>query len=188
MAEKCHLPQTATLGALGEQVGMRRFDGRRDAETVRFRDPGRLIDDDLELVLQARYAADRVRGWAPMYRFEMRSVPGNERMGIIDLRIANTDWVCRYAGHIGYRVESPYRGHRYAARSCRLLLPLAKAHGLNPLWITCNPDNIASRKTCEIVGARLVEIVDVPPGTDLYLRGEVTKCRYRLDLLECAGR
>jgi tagatose 1,6-diphosphate aldolase len=63
-----------------------------------------------------------------------------------------------------------------------MLLPLARAHGLTTLWITCNPDNIASRRTCERIGARLVEVVDVPEGTPLYRRGERQKCRYCLEM------
>ena len=37
----------------------------------------------------------------------------------------------------------------------RLLLPLARRHGLQTVWITCNPDNWASRRTCELAGAEL---------------------------------
>ena len=87
-----------------------------------------------------------------------------------------------YGGHIGYDVSEEHRGKRYAARSCSLLLPLAKRHDLNPLWITSNPDNLPSRRTCEIIGARLIEIVDLPKETDLYQEGDRQKCRYRLDL------
>ncbi|MEZ4670788.1 MAG: hypothetical protein R3E39_23025 [Anaerolineae bacterium] len=65
---------------------------------------------------------------------------------------------------------------------CRLLLPLALQHGLETLWITCNPDNLASRKTCDLIGAELVEIVDLPPDTDMYREGARQKCRYRLVL------
>jgi tagatose 1,6-diphosphate aldolase len=63
-----------------------------------------------------------------------------------------------------------------------LLLPLARRHGLEILWITCDPDNIASRRTCELAGLELVEIVDVPEHMDMYQRGERRKCRYRLYL------
>jgi tagatose 1,6-diphosphate aldolase len=62
-----------------------------------------------------------------------------------------------------------------------LLLPLARSHGLMTIWITCNPDNFASRRTCELAGATLVEIVDLPEDNDMYQRGERQKCRYRLD-------
>jgi tagatose 1,6-diphosphate aldolase len=62
------------------------------------------------------------------------------------------------------------------------LLPLIRRHGLTPLWITCNPDNFASRSTCERLGASLVEIVAVPQSEALHARGEHFKCRYRLDV------
>ncbi|ADI15244.1 GCN5-related N-acetyltransferase [Truepera radiovictrix DSM 17093] len=149
---------------------------------VTFYDPGPLEDGDLELVLERTYRGSRSLGLAPAYAFSMRQRETGVRMGDIDLRLSNDPYIVLYAGHIGYGVERAYRGHRYAARACRLLLPLAKAHGLDPLWITCNPDNLASRRTCELAGATLVEIVEVPPGTDLYRRGEREKCRYRIDL------
>ena len=44
---------------------------------------------------------------------------------------------------------------------------------------TTTPDNLASRRTCEILGAELVETVELPPGNDMYERGERQKCRYR---------
>ena len=44
--------------------------------------------------------------------------------------------------------------------------------------------SIASRRTCERAGGRLVEIIDIPPRiTDLRQRGERQKCRYRFDLV-----
>jgi tagatose 1,6-diphosphate aldolase len=52
------------------------------------------------------------------------------------------------------------------------------------LWITCNPENIASRRTCEAAGADFVEIVDLPSDIDMYQEGERQKCRYRLKLGE----
>lgn len=124
----------------------------------------------------------RSLGLAPNYAFDMKHAETGAQMGEIDLRLSAEHYITHYAGHIGYGVERAFRGHRYASRACRLLLPLAKQHGLSPLWITCNPDNVASRKTCEHLGATLVEIVSVPPESDLYRRGEREKCRYRVDL------
>ncbi|MBN2002344.1 MAG: GNAT family N-acetyltransferase [Anaerolineae bacterium] len=102
--------------------------------------------------------------------------------GAIHLRVGGARHIVMYAGHIAYHVTPEYRGHHYASRACRLLLPLARLHGLNPLWITCNPDNFASRRTCELAGAQFVEIVYLPEDTDMYQEGERQKCRYRLDV------
>jgi RimJ/RimL family protein N-acetyltransferase len=103
-------------------------------------------------------------------------------LGGITLRVGRSPPIELYYGHVGYHVFPAARGQHYAERACRLLLPLARRHGLNPLWITCNPDNLASRRTCERLGMRLVETVAVPGEDALYLRGEREKCRYRLDL------
>jgi predicted acetyltransferase len=154
----------------------------KTAGEARLYDPGKLVDGELELRLYDRYGGDPRRGYIPAYRFRMTRAGQDETIGFIELRLGNTKHVVMYGGHIGYRVLPEHRGHRYAARSCKLLLPTAKRHGLNPLWITCNPDNVASRRTCEIAGGRLAEIVDLPSDTDMYQRGERAKCRYRFDL------
>jgi len=160
---------------------------RSEAGVFKFHDPGRLVDGDLELVLYERYWGDPAQGKVPAYRFLMTRVRDGEELGSIELRVGNTGTIVLYAGHIGYGVEPLHRGHHYAARSVRLLLPLAHRHGLDPVWITCNPDNLASRRTCELAGAEFVEVVDVPPDNDMYRQGERKKCRYRLDV-PAAGR
>ena len=147
-----------------------------------FHDPGRLVDGDLVLVLAEKYPGDPAINYVPAYKFSMTLGEQATEIGHIDLRVGNTNHIVMYGGHLAYGVAPEYRGHHYAARACRLLLPLAKSHGLKTLWITCNPDNVASRRTCELAGATLVEIVDLPEDTDMYQRGERQKCRYRLDL------
>lgn len=147
-----------------------------------FHDPGPLIDDDLVLVLREEYPGDPAINYVPAYKFKMRLRDQPEEIGNIELRIGNTDSIVLYGGHTAYGVEPAYRGQHYAARACRLLLPLARSHGLTTIWITCNPDNFASRRTCELAGATLVEIVDLPEDNDMHQRGERQKCRYRLDL------
>jgi tagatose 1,6-diphosphate aldolase len=140
---------------------------------------------------------DPRRGRPGSYRFWMRLHPqpasapgGTSRMapppvpiaGTISLRISDDENTRRYYGHVGYLVFPPARGNRYAERSLRLLLPLARRHGMSELWITTNPENIPSRRTCERLGCVYVDTVDVPPGHPLFQRGERRKCRFRLGL------
>lgn len=146
---------------------------------TKFQDPGRLVDHELELVLAEKRPGNTLLDFAPAYKFKMMLAGKSIEIGAIDLRINNSHHILMYAGHIGYSVYPAYRGHHYAARSVQLLLPLARSHELNPLWITCNPDNFPSRRTCELAGFEFVEIVDLPPNTDMYLEGERQKCRYR---------
>jgi predicted acetyltransferase len=149
---------------------------------IEFQAPGKLTDADLELILVEKYPGDPVINYVPAYKFRMKIAGISGDVGNIELRIGNTPNLVIYAGHIGYAVHPQYRGHRYAARACRLLLPLARQHRMETLWITCNPDNISSRRTCQLLGASLVEIVDLPQDNEMYQQGDRQKCRYRLDL------
>ena len=139
----------------------------------------KLRHGDLELRLAdySLHAFHRV----PTYFFRMMSIDRDEEMGNINLRIGSNPHIERYAGHIGYGVRPAYRGHHYASRSLVLLLPFARSLGIDPLWITCDPDNAASRRSLEISGAEFIEVVDVPDecGIRKY-GGKLHKCRYRL--------
>ena len=146
-----------------------------------FIDPGRLVDRDLKLVLIAKEPADPVKKYVPQYEFEMRRTGEETTMGTIRLRIGPED-ILRYAGNIGYEVKPEYRGHRYAARSCRLIIPLAAAHGLKAVWLTVDPHNIPSLKTCRIIGAKYVETVRLPREHEMYKKEAPYRRRFRVNL------
>lgn len=117
----------------------------------------------------------------PTYSFRMLSRHSELELGQINLRIGSTPHLQRYAGHIGYGVHHAHRGHHYAARSVTLLLPLARHHSIDPVWITCDPENTASRRSLEIAGAEFVDVVDVPANCGIRkFGGKLHKCRYRL--------
>jgi len=131
-----------------------------------------------------RDPGDLARQRAPGYHFWMRLLPEYRPpvpfAGGMGLRIGQSFELKMYFGHVGYHVYPPARGNHYAERAVRLVLPLARRHGLSEIWITVNPDNIPSRRTCERLGAKFVEIVDLPPDNALYQRGDRRKCRYLL--------
>ncbi|MDD4502200.1 MAG: GNAT family N-acetyltransferase, partial [Clostridia bacterium] len=70
-----------------------------------------------------------------------------------------------------YGIDEQYRGHHYAERACRLLVPLLKAHGMERVLITNNHTNKASQRTCERLGAKLIRVAPVPQWHDLYEEG-----------------
>ena len=150
-------------------------------ENFIFLKPGKLIDNDLELVLYSKDLADEKKEFVPGYVFNMKNSQTGEKMGQIKLRVGYNEKI-KYGGHVGYGVNEKFRGHHYAARSLKLIFPLAKKHGLNPLYVTCDPENIPSRKTCERAGGTLEEIVNLPKYNDQYIAGKRNKCRYRFDL------
>lgn len=151
-----------------------------------FLDPGHLLDGDLRLSLHETVPA--IAGRAPTYRFHMRREFDGLKMGRIELRLANTPDILLYVGHIGYNVDTGHRGRHYAARSCRLLYDLARRHGFTDLWITCDPGNVASARTCELAGAVFISIVAVPEDHPFYKSGSHAKCRYHVGLQAAAPR
>jgi tagatose 1,6-diphosphate aldolase len=141
---------------------------------------GALSDGIVALLLREAAPADPARGWAPAHHYTIARAATGEPVGLLSLRFGATEWLTRYAGQVGYAVAPAHRGHRYASRALLVAAPLAWRAGLVPLWITCNPDNWASRRSCELAGAELVEVVPLPSGNDMFERGDREKCRYRL--------
>lgn len=146
-----------------------------------FLDTGDLRDGEIALMLRATLPADPERGYMPSYEFGIHDAKEGQEIGLICLRVGPDD-ALYYAGHIGYMVDPEYRGHHYAAKACKLIFSLARRHGMESLLITCNPDNLPSRRTCERVGGRLLEVVDLPEDSEMYLEGEQRKCVYEVTL------
>ena len=150
-------------------------------ERFPFLNTDHLKSDEITLRLVRTAQADPAKGWVPAYHFAICDTQGSE-VGNCDLRIGhNTNLY--YGGNIGYRVAEPYRGHHYAGKACRLLFGLAKMHSLGYVIITCDPENTASRKTCEYVGGKLLEIAPLPEDNDMRVEdGKTEVCVYRIEL------
>lgn len=134
---------------------------------------------DKEIYLRLYKTADKniKEGYVPAYHFKIVRCADDTEVGLCDLRIGHNDNT-KYGGNIGYEVYKSFRGNRYSLKACKLLFLLAKKHGMDEVIITCSPENIASRKTCEYCGAELVGIVDVPQWHKMYKSGQKMTCRY----------
>lgn len=119
---------------------------------------------------------DAPRGFVPYYHYRI-FVDGIE-VGHINLRVGDKEHVRFSAGHVGFEIAAPHRGHRYALSACRALAPLARSSRAS-LLLTCDPDNLASRLTIELPGATFLDEIPVPPGDPHYLRGSRTKLRFQ---------
>ena len=140
-----------------------------------------LSNQHIKLELEKISEANPIKKWVPAYHFFICDESDN-RIGKCCLRIGD-DKNIYYGGHIGYEIDEQYRGHHYAAQACELLFSLAKKHEMSHVLITCNPDNIASRKTCEYLNGILIEIAELPKDNDMrILKGETEKCIFRFDL------
>lgn len=134
------------------------------------------------MVLVRRFPADPSRDRVAAYEFDMRVAGSGNAVGRVSFRAQAHRLMELYRGQIGYEVASSHRGRHFAERSVRLLLPFIRRHGFAEIWITCDPENLASRRTCERIGAELVEIVAVPETEEMYARGHRMKCRFRVGL------
>ena len=143
-------------------------------------DPGILSDQFVALRLDKITPAIPDRGWIPAYHFMITRADSQEILGDLRLRVGSSDLLCLFAGHIGFGISEPHRGNRYAFHALTVVAPFAWKLGIDPVWITCNPENLASRRTCELAGAEYIETVPIPLGSDMYERGERFKCRYKL--------
>ncbi len=153
------------------------------AETAPFpshRKVAPLRDGDLSLEVETLQRAQDSPWGAPGYRFALRD--GGVRAGGLGLRLGWEKVLTHYAGHVGYGVRPRFRGRGLAGRAVRLVLPLAHLHGLDPLWITCSPDNLASRRVLERLGADYIETVELPPSYARLTNNETRKMRFRLPL------
>jgi predicted acetyltransferase len=86
-------------------------------------------------------------------------------VGIGKLRDYLTEGLRKEGGHIGYSIRPSERGKGYGAIILKEILNKAREKGVEQALLTCNENNIASRKVIEANGG---ELEDIHEG----------KCRY----------
>src|SRR5690242_5743829 len=121
-------------------------------------DPPDLDYDKVKLQFARIVPAEPSRGFVPYYHFRILAGHG-EDVGHINFRIGDTEHIRVTAGHIGYQVLEHYRGHGYALQACRAIGPFVRLF-YSTVNITCDPDNYASRRTIEKLGAKFVNEIE----------------------------
>lgn len=149
--------------------------------TMLFYDTADLNDEEIYLQLNKTADENKEKGYVPAYYFTITRNIDGVKVGKCDLRVGHNENT-RYGGNIGYEIFEGFRGKHYAGKACKLLFILAKKHDMNEVIITCNPENVASRKTCKYSGAELIDIVDVPLWHEMYKTGRKRTCQYMVKL------
>ena len=116
-------------------------------------------------------------GFVPFYHFHILNLE-SMTVGHINFRVGDTDHVLLCAGHIGYEVLEPFRGHGFAGQACRAIAPLVRSVYTSVI-ITTDRDNAASLRTIEKLGAEYLDEVPVGAHEPAYLRGSRRKKRFR---------
>lgn len=85
-------------------------------------------------------------------------VDADEVVGRISLRHTLTPWLREMGGHIGYAVRPTARRRGHATRAVSLVLPICRELGIDPVLITCDDDNLGSRRAIELNGGVLEDV------------------------------
>jgi tagatose 1,6-diphosphate aldolase len=70
------------------------------------------------------------------------------------VRVGTTREIEMYSGNIGYHVYPPRAAGASPSAPAAWSSRCSAATAWSRVWITCNPDNHASRRTCERLGRR----------------------------------
>ena len=106
-----------------------------------------------QVVDQAREDAPRPAGYVPATTLWW--VDGTDYLGRISVRHRLTPTLLEWGGHIGYDVRPSARRRGYATAMLAAVRPVAAGLGIDPALVTCDLDNIGSRKVIEANGGVL---------------------------------
>ena len=89
-------------------------------------------------------------------------VENDEFIGRISLRHYLNDFLRRYGGHIGYEVRPSRRQQGHGTHMLALLLEKARQRGMDRVMLTCDVNNVGSRRIIEANGGVLEDIHEWP--------------------------
>jgi predicted acetyltransferase len=102
-------------------------------------------------LLQRDPAAPRPRAFVPATELWMVD-DDDEVVGRISLRHELNELLYTWGGHIGYVVRPSARGRGHATVALAGMLEVCRGMGIDPVLVTCDVDNVASRRTIEGAG------------------------------------
>jgi predicted acetyltransferase len=104
----------------------------------------------------SRPFAPRPPGYVPWT--ELWMAEDDEYLGRITLRHELTDALHTWGGHVGYAVRPSARRRGHAAAALRGILEVAWSRDIDPVLVTCDVDNVASRRVIESVGGTFEDV------------------------------
>jgi predicted acetyltransferase len=114
-----------------------------------------LTNDFSAFVQESHDAKDRSKlkpGRVPASDFWL--IDKNEFIGRLSLRHELNEFLLKMGGHIGYEIRPSRRKQGYGTEILRLGLEKTKELGLQRVLVTCDEDNIGSKKIIEHNGGK----------------------------------
>ncbi len=102
------------------------------------------------LLAQRVADAPRPRAYVPFT--ELWMTEGEVVLGRISLRHELNELLFTWGGHIGYAVRPSARRRGHATAALLQMLEVCRERGIDPVLVTCDVDNVASRRTIERAG------------------------------------
>jgi predicted acetyltransferase len=130
----------------------------------------------VDLLFDKIQPGDARYGFVPYYYFIV-NLHKHHKVGHISFKIGRTSHVLFCAGHVGYGIDIPFRGHSYAFHACKTLIPFLKTI-YDSVILTADPDNIPSIKTIEKLGATYLDLHPIPKEDPNYAKGIRQRQRY----------
>lgn len=122
------------------------------------------LDDDFDGWLidweQARHEATVAPGMVPATSYWL--VAGARVVGRASVRHRLNEALLLWVGHIGYGIRPTERRKGYGTAALRLVLIEARRLGLREVLVTCDNDNVGSRRIIERNGGVLENEVTIP--------------------------
>jgi predicted acetyltransferase len=112
-------------------------------------DPDRFATYVTELRADALEDTPRPDGYVPAT--VLWYVDGETFLGRLSIRHRLNAQLLELGGHIGYGVRPSARRRGHATAMLRAALPVARRLGIDPALVTCDFDNVGSRKVIETV-------------------------------------
>lgn len=116
---------------------------------------------------------NRLENWSKGKDLPTGFVPNTFLVGVVDNKIIGrisirhqlTPFLRKIGGHVGYGVVHEYRGSGYATQLLNRAIPICAGLGINDILVTCDTDNVGSRKVIEKCGGIFEAVSDEPELT-----------------------
>ena len=109
---------------------------------------------------EARHGIDLPSDHVPNVR--LYGFVGATMVGSLAIRLGLKGMLVTLGGHIGYQVFEPYQRRGYGTEMLRQAIPVCRQLGLDRILVTCDADNIASKRVIETNGGVYDSTVDKP--------------------------